>query len=322
MPPSCKRIFIRNNIEGNICALIDLKNPGDKNQITHLIREEKIFRSVQTLQVSVASALSTMNFIREQKEQLRLVGEQETARVVQLNLLPKNTLKQFFQYQVTGYFEPASECGGDWWNTYILPDNRLLILLGDVTGHGLGSAILTAVVKGFCDALHYKSGISANHILSELNDAVLNTGKKERVMTMFAAILNPELNTIEYSNAAQNFPFIIKNTEEKKGITKLIAHGPALGYKAESSNKEESKFTLHVTEFKKGDTFFLFSDGLIEATNKNGVNFSDKILKHILEENKKANPEELKENILKKFREFTQHTTLTDDVTFVICKYI
>ena len=61
--------------------------------------------------------------------------------------MPKFEYRKSRLFEIANHFEAATECAGDWWNYYILPNNKLLILLGDVTGHGTASAILTAVVK-------------------------------------------------------------------------------------------------------------------------------------------------------------------------------
>ncbi len=271
--------------------------------------------------------------INQNQEQLRLIAEQETARLVQMNLLPSSSLKRMARFEIIGHFQSATECAGDWWNAYLLPKNKLLILLGDVTGHGTGSALLTAVVKGYCDSLCHSPEISTQNILAQLDKIVLNIGKGERVMTMFAAILDSELNTIEFSNAAHNFPFMIRNSSENKKITKLIANGKPLGFNGaqnfdgsqnagEKFGNEKIKFASKVMNFQMGDLIFIFSDGLIEAVNSKGVEFSDKNLKKILELVCDKNVTEIKEEVLKKFREFTNTSTLADDMTFVVCKFV
>lgn len=320
IPQGVRRTFIRDNVYGVISAIIETKSSiGNENQM-YFKKEEKLYSSIQALQVSAASALSTMNFIHEQKEQLRLVNEQETARLVQMNLLPTSDLKRILNFEIIGHFEPAAECAGDWWNTYQLPENKLLILLGDVTGHGTGSAILTAVVKGYCDSLCRLPNISTKDILLQLDKIVLNIGRGERVMTMFAGILDPIAGTIEFSNASHNFPFVVKNSSNSKCISRLIANGKPLGFN--TNENENSKFITKVTSFEVNDLLFIFSDGLIEATNKDGVEFSDKTLKKILEQAKNKSVIEIKDIILNAFREFTYSTSLADDITFVVCKFV
>ena len=322
VPKNIKRTFIRDSISGHVVSIIDLKITSEDENSENYKREDKIYSAFQALQVSASSSLSTMKFINEQKEQLRLVGEQETARLVQQNLLPTHQLKKVSHFEIIGYFEAATECGGDWWSFYELANQKILVLLGDVTGHGTGSALLTAVVKGYCDSLIHMPSIHPTTILLHLNKIVAKVGKGERVMTMFAAIIDPISKQIEFSNASQNFPFHIQNSNTNKLVTKLIAQGKPLGVDVASKEKEKLKYASKVVSFEENDFIFIYSDGLTEALNRHGVDFSDKNLKRILEDNRNKNIIEIKNEVLKEFRKFIDSATLADDVTFVICKYI
>lgn len=257
----------------------------------------------------------------EQKEKQRLVNEQETARLVQTNLLPTPDLKKIENFDVISHFEAAAECAGDWWGHYLLPDGRLLILLGDVTGHGTASAILTAVVKGFCDSIRTQNqDFSAAQLLEQLDTVVYNGCHGSRVMTMFAGVLDPVQKTIEFSSAAHNSPFLIQNQSSVSSSQKLMVPGKPLGLISKSETRHTTYLSKRIS-LNLGDFLFVFSDGLTEALNEVGEEFSERRLKKLLEEHSHLSVAEIKEEVIKNFRQFTGGQNRLDDVTFVICRY-
>lgn len=268
-----------------------------------------------------AMAMRIEQNIHEQKEKQRLVNEQETARLVQTNLLPTPDLKKIEGFDLISHFEAAAECAGDWWGYYSLPDGRLLILLGDVTGHGTASAILTAVVKGFCDSIRTQhESLSAAELLEQLDTVVYNGCQGSRVMTMFAAVLDPVQKTIEFSNAAHNSPFLIQSHANSLSSQKLMVSGKPLGLNS-STEKRASNYLSKRLALNLGDLLFVFSDGLTEALNEAGEEFSERRLKKLLEAHSHRSVVEIKEEIIKNLRQFTGGQNRLDDVTFVICRY-
>lgn len=320
-PPNKKRFVIKDSA-GRNCVILQI----DDLRAVHLFSftaAQSIYNAILALQISITNALDNIRFVAEQKEQQRLVSEQETARLVQNNLMPKFEYRRVGFFEIANHFEAATECAGDWWNYYILPNNKLLLLLGDVTGHGTASAILTAVVKGYCDSIHIQPNITANEILTQLDSVIRSSGDGSKVMTMFAAILDPNNGVIEFSNAAHNFPMLIKRNNAKKSVEKLVAQGRPLGYELINSKETENPYSyaLKRIQLESGDILFIFSDGLIEAVNSEGEEFSEKRLKNALQRYSESEASIIKENIMHDFREFTSYKKLDDDVTFLVCKF-
>ena len=319
-PPNKKRFLIKDS-SGKNCIVLQIDDLRSAHMYS-FTAAQSIYNAILALQISITNALDNIHFVAEQKEQQRLVSEQETARLVQNNLMPKFEYRKVGNFEIANHFEAATECAGDWWNYYILPNNKLLLLLGDVTGHGTASAILTAVVKGYCDSIHIQPNITANDILSQLDSVVRQSGDGNKVMTMFAAILDPNNGVIDFSNAAHNFPMMIKRKNDKKVVEKLVAQGRPLGYELLSNDREAAYgYKQKQIKLESGDILFIFSDGLIEAINSSGEEFSEKRLKNALQKYSDSEATEIKDNIINDFREFISNKKPDDDVTFLICKY-
>lgn len=322
-PTNKKRFFIKDGKGKNI-IIIQI----DDLKIAHLFSytaAESVYSSILALQISISNALDNIRFVTEQKEQQRLISEQETARLVQNNLMPKFEHRNVGKFEIVNHFEAATECAGDWWNYYSLPNEKLLLLLGDVTGHGTASALLTAVVKGYCDSIHIQQSITAKEILQQLDSVVRESGDGNKVMTMFAAVLDPQHGIIEFSNAAHNFPMIIKRKNNAKTVEKLIAQGRPLGFEQQSNNSDKPNSYLYdqkQMKLEEEDILFIYSDGLVEAVNGNNEEFSEKRLKKLLQsQSENHDLSSIKNELIKEFRLFTQNKRPDDDMTFLICKF-
>ncbi|RDB35185.1 MAG: HAMP domain-containing protein [Spirobacillus cienkowskii] len=322
-PTNKKRFSIKDG-KGKSSIIIQI----DDLRIAHSFSytaAESVYNSILALQISISNALDNIRFVTEQKEQQRLISEQETARLVQNNLMPKFEHRNVGKFEIVNHFEAATECAGDWWNYYSLPNEKLLLLLGDVTGHGTASALLTAVVKGYCDSIHIQQSITAKEILQQLDSVVRESGDGNKVMTMFAAVLDPQHGIIEFSNAAHNFPMIIKRKNNAKTVEKLIAQGRPLGFEQQSNNSDKPSVYLYdqkQMKLEEGDILFIYSDGLVEAVNGNNEEFSEKRLKKLLQNQSENNDlSSIKNELIKEFRLFIQNKRPDDDMTFLICKF-
>ena len=117
--------------------------------------------------------------------------ELEVARTIQETLVPPNEPVAQGHFKFAGYFQPASQCGGDWWTWHQLVGDKILIVIGDVTGHGVPSAMITAAAKAACDVARsvYQDDVAVAKLLEIMNYASFESAKRKFVMTCFAAIL-------------------------------------------------------------------------------------------------------------------------------------
>ncbi len=260
-----------------------------------------------------------IQLIKDEKEQQRMANELETTKIVQKSFIPKANNLRVGHFEISAFFQSASECGGDWWHFYPLSNKRILIMLGDVTGHGTPSAMLTAAVKGYCDSLYTRDITEPSTILEELDVIVRSIGGEERMMTMFSAIIDPVKQKLLYSNAAQNFPFLINKETNTTSPATLLGNGKRLGYV--SSDNVISPFKVHSIEFKVNNILFLYSDGLTEAKNSNKREYTERRLIKKLKTIDSLNTNELVNTIQLDLIEFTQGNRFEDDVTFVACRF-
>jgi phosphoserine phosphatase RsbU/P len=204
----------------------------------------------------IGAAVENNRLIAESLSQERVVRELELAHDLQLKLLPP--LEQFDGYaQVAARCVPAESVGGDFYHLFRLPDGRLGVLIGDVSSHGFGAALIMALTISAV-AIHASEGHSPSEVLHRthlaVSDELENT---EMYLTMFYAVLDPRAGTLAYSNAGHSHAFRIRGDG---GTERLPATDPPFGIVDRDTYGEAT------APWVSGeDLLLLFTDGLSDA---------------------------------------------------------
>ena len=257
--------------------------------------------------------------LTETKEKATYEKEMEVARVIQESLLPPSRVidKGFFQFR--GYFKSASICGGDWWNFAELSGGRLLMMIGDVTGHGVSSAMITAAAKSCCDTLrHVTEGeLTVTFLLDELNKTIYEAAQRKFVMTFFATIIDPRERTLTFSNAGHNFPLLFRaDTSEGPAIVPLVTRGNRLG------DVMESRFLERTVPYSPGDVLVWYTDGLTEGIGKDGSEYGEKRFRRSIRAMLDKGPGEILEKVIHDAESFfADFARPEDDITLVVGKF-
>jgi len=258
-------------------------------------------------------------YIVEVKEKAELEKELEVAHLVQDSFFPTPDL-EFKGVSLAAYYKPASTCGGDWWG-FIPNKEEIVILIGDATGHGVPSALITATVNSAAYGLK-ESNPQALHsparIMTTLNKAVYQVGSNI-LMTFFVVVINTETKTIRYSNAGHNPPIFYTKSEDgpsKECLTPLLgANGQRLGIKSTAFYNETE------ISFKDGDGLYLFTDGVLEGKNDQDEEWGNRRFLRILGKSFDMTSRELSDLILEKAFKFFGDVPPDDDITSVTLKF-
>ncbi|RCK80904.1 MAG: Serine phosphatase RsbU, regulator of sigma subunit [Candidatus Ozemobacter sibiricus] len=187
------------------------------------------------------------------------MADLEVARIVQETFFPRTGLLAH-GCSVFGSTLSASRVGGDYFDYLALPDGRWLLVIGDVTGHGVAASLGVAMAKAIiCHPATPLERPSA--MLALLNDMVIRTIAAKRMMTCFLAIFDPATRRLIASNAAHNFPWLVR---AGAGAEHLAIRHPMLGIKTRLPF-EDREIVLD-----PGDWLCLYTDGLIEAAGHDG----------------------------------------------------
>ncbi|MBU1537751.1 SpoIIE family protein phosphatase [Myxococcota bacterium] len=249
--------------------------------------------------------------LQETEKKAVMAKELEVARTIQETLVPPNDLMTFPKMDVIGYFVPASETGGDWWYHYKLSNERYLIIIGDVTGHGVPAAMITAAAKSACDTILTMESLVPNlsTFMEILNKVIHQNGKGQFFMTCFACIFDPASLQLTFVNAGHNFPYVYRKTEDK--FIQLMVRGNRLG------EPDQGPYEIKEVTLEPEDLVVWYTDGIIEDENPEAVEYGDKRFRRIIKKFCDLPLNELRDSLVKDAEEFYSGVAHQDDHTLV-----
>lgn len=262
--------------------------------------------------------------IAEAAAKAGLEKEMELARAVQSSMIPPPHLIEHGPFRVVGHYEPATACGGDWWTVHLLDGDRMLLAVGDVTGHGVAAALVAATARGAVEALAATDErlLEPQQVLRAIDGAIRGVGGEQLLMTCFVALLDANRGVIDYSNAAHNFPYVTHVDEQRtvKQLGVLAMRGSPLGHRA-----GELKIDSGQRRLAPGDTLVFFTDGVIDRVGRGGDRFGDRRLRGMLLGRTfgegAAAIMALRSDIVSELTSFAGGAPADDDVTLVLCQY-
>ena len=201
---------------------------------------------------------------QEMRERERIEQELRVARRIQHASLPKE-VPRLEGWQISPYYQPAREVGGDFYDFHLLSEGRLGVVVGDATGKGVPAALVMSTTCGMLQlAARALDSPSPGEVLAQVNETLFARIPANMFVTCFYAILDPERGHLVYANAGHDLPYLQHGGEAKE----LRARGMPLGLMPASSY-EEKEIVLDA-----GESILFYSDGLVEAHDPEGQMFS------------------------------------------------
>ncbi len=240
----------------------------------------------------------------------RLKQDIQRAYEIQRSMLPQGDFHQAGLH-FTGYCQPAENVGGDYYDYFALPDDRVGLLIADVTGHGFNASMIMAMARS-CRSTQTRVDPGVTSVMDALNRIVQTTGPDWLFMTACYFLIDPSNRRFSYANAGHHFPF---HYQAKTGKAEALeSTGPLLGVDATLT------YTALERTWASGDLLVLYSDGIVEAENAVGDFFGEERLRTLVESNGHLSPPNLKQSIIDSTEAFCQGVPLQDDVTLVVAK--
>ena len=263
---------------------------------------------LDALAVEAASILDNARLVERERQRQRLEQELNIAREIQQALLPRG-FRDFPYFAVTGLHTPCHAVGGDYFDVFPLGDDRTAILVADVSGKGLGAALLTTMLQGAFSGM--TTGTDPVQVLNSLNRFLCEHSGVGRYATLFFCILDRD-GKIIFVNAGHPSPLILRMGE----VMELINEGSfPVGLIPEASFSAETACLL------PGDTLVLFSDGVTEAMDPEEQLFGVSRLREVLSGQHDVPLEDLQRRVLKSVENFTRGASQADDITVLLLRY-
>jgi len=241
----------------------------------------------------------------------RLEHDLEVARSIQRSLLP-TAMPQMEGFDIAAWNQAADQTGGDYYDWLPLPDGKVLVALGDVTGHGIGSALLAAVCRAYARA-NFTAENGLLIAMERINTALARDMIEGRFVTFVVALCTPNSSRVELLSAGHGPLFLYFLREDH--FNKMEAQGPPLGIS--SSLVSEPPLIL---ELNPGDLLVLATDGFFEWTNALGEQFGAERLEEAIRGSREKSSDEIISTLYRAVVHFSGGTKQQDDLTAVVIK--
>jgi len=212
---------------------------------------------------------------QEMSERERVEQELLVARRIQQASLPKE-VPELEGWQISPYYQPAREVGGDFYDFHLLSEGKLGVVVGDATGKGVPAALVMSTTCGMLQAVSQAlDSSSPGEVLSRVNETLFSRIPPDMFVTCFYAILEPKSGSLSYANAGHDLPYLRRRNGEAE---ELRARGMPLGLMS-GMGYEEKEITLEA-----GEAALFYSDGLVEAHDSKGEMFGFPRLRALIAE--------------------------------------
>ncbi len=240
------------------------------------------------------------------------------AREIQLALLPHsypiyppNVAPEQSIIQFHHHYQPAAYLAGDFFDVFSITDTRVGVFICDVMGHGIRAALITAMIRPLVDELTSKAS-DPDVLLGEINQelvAILRQANSTVFATAFYMVMDLQQRRLCYANAGHPSPLILQPHRNRViPIPSHQASGPALGL------FPNSVYSTIQSPIESGDTLFLYTDGLFEATNANEEEYGLQRLQEAIQQRLHQPPRTLFTELLADVQQFTGTKEFPDDV--------
>jgi len=315
-----------------LLKLKELKNPGLKTVVVSAYGDMDNIRmamnrgafdfltkpiNFEDLEITINKTMEEILQVRtsmEEHDQLISIQQDlQTAHEIQQAILPKvfPPFPDRRDFDIRAAMVAAKEVGGDFFDFFMIDNDRLGFVIGDVSGKGVPAAIFMAVSRTLIRATGLK-GIPSDECMHYVNKLLCNESVSCMFVTVFYGILNTDTGELEYVNAGHNPPYLIT----QDGMHKVeMTGGTILGC------IENAVFQSKTIHLSPGDTFFLFTDGVTEAFNEAGQIYGEKRLEEFLKPQYGKDLDETVQYLLGDVNAFSTGVPQSDDITLLAIRF-
>lgn len=250
-------------------------------------------------------------------EEERMGNELRIASNIQQTLLPAKgqTMVDYGDVSVAGRLIPAKAVGGDLYDAFVR-DGKLFFCIGDVSGKGVPSALFMAITQVLCRNIASRESNPA-HIVEQLNEAICHNNTSNFFVTLFLGVLDLPSGHLRYCNAGHEIPILIGKGEDSPLQCRLLDVKPNLPV----GLFEDFKYEMQQMVMGKGETLFLYTDGLTEARNAQHELFGREHVIQMIADMGTTDPRQMVETTIDRVNVFAESTEQSDDLTLLAVRY-
>jgi len=317
-----------------LLKLKELKNPSLKTVVVSAYGDMENIRmamnrgafdfltkpiSFEDLEITINKTLEEIllqrKAILEHDQLISIQRDLNVAREIQQGILPQvfPPFPDRKDFEIFASMVAAKEVGGDFYDFFMIDNDRLGFVIGDVSGKGIPAAIFMAVSRTLIRATGLK-GMPTGECLYYVNNLLCNESISCMFVTVFYSIINLKTGIVEYTNAGHNPPYILN----EKGELKVI---PTTG-DIILGVFEDQKYATHQVQLQAGEGVLLFTDGVTEAFNIQAEAYGEARLESLLNTIRNCNPNQVVNTVIEDVNQFAKGVPQSDDITLLFMKYM
>ena len=270
------------------------------------------------LSVTIEKAIEQISFVKKSQQehsQLEMIKtDLAVAAEIQQAILPKSMPKfdNEVAFDLAQMMHPAKDIGGDFYDFFKIDDDRMGVVIADVSGKGIPAAIFMAVSRTIIHISGFQRLLTASECISASNKMLCKESVDNMFVTVFYAIYNTKTGEVNYCNAGHNPPYVLR----KDGHLERLPNSTSTMMGVfDFMDFEDNYFKLD-----EGDMLVMYTDGVDEACNRQDEEFTDERLEAALAECKGATCQEAIDTVLGKVKEFVGDAAQSDDITMLALK--
>ena len=277
------------------------------------------FSLISSLAEQAALAIKNSDAMNLRLEKSRIDSDLHLASEVQELFLTQ----QFPAYkgiELDAQYLPSAQVGGDFYDFYKLSSTKFGVCIADVSGKGVPASLLMAICQTNLRHFVHKSS-QPSVILKNLNQQLEQRIRQDMFITLFFAIVDTKNKKITYSRAGHEPGLILKaKTDDKEGSSVEELHGGGMAVGMVPCEIFDEMIEDHETNFENGDCLILYTDGVTEATNDEGLEFGIKNLENFVSTNSDLSPKKINRKLISKLDSFSSKQFERDDITLLTIK--
>lgn len=271
---------------------------------------DEYLRLLATFSNIIASRLTNNTLLKERQEKEVMEAELNRAAAIQRRLLTID-MPAIGRYSTYAFQEPSRQVGGDLYDLALLDNGRLLFLVADVSGKGMGAALLMSNILAAFRILYHGGDLNLKLAVEQVSGQMCKYSRSGDFATLFVGVLDPESNEIRFVNAGHNAPLLVRRDGTREH---LEASGMMIGA-FDFATWEEQKVKLEA-----GELLYIFTDGVTEAETIAGEMYGDDKMEELVSGASALKPDEIAGKVVEDIRSFVKDAPSSDDITMLVVK--
>jgi serine phosphatase RsbU (regulator of sigma subunit) len=309
---ACAPLKINEQVRGVIVL-------GSATPVTYTAGDLKL---LNTLALQTATAIEnallfekTVQAAKDREQLLSLQKELEVASTIQKSIVPRKfpPFPERKEFEILAEMIPAKEVGGDFFDFFLIDEERLGFVIGDVSGKGVPAALFMAVSRTLLKATAL-SGVQPEQCIEQVNRMLASESVSNMFVTVFYGILNTRTGEITYCNGGHNPPYILRHDGQVEASE--TTGGLVLGVFGKATYKAKQII------LQAGDGFLLYTDGITEAMDHDNNEFTEERLQKCLAQGHTSGLSNIIQNVISEVKAFAGDAPQADDMTMLVLRYL